>query len=213
MQSNSERKFFTLSSLFLILSRSVFCFSVNEPPYSLQSNASKSRSKSSFVMPNSEPLALLSDLKVVDCNSCSDLDFDSCSRVFSRIRSICDGSSSGMRPVVPETTNTRLDLPNVIWSPANTGACMQGFSLRLFTKVPCVDPASNTKHSDVPSRNCNTACKRDDDGCSRTTSLSRARPSRRWVLSLHSMTCITVPPFSTSKEKFVSGKPPQTGSS
>jgi hypothetical protein len=44
--------------------------------------------------------------------------------------------------MAPLRMNARVDCPKRSWSPTNTGACTCAFSCRLFTNVPCVDPAA-----------------------------------------------------------------------
>ena len=97
--------------------------------------------------------------------------------------------------------NVREDWPNRIWSPTNTGAWTRDLSLRRLTNVPWVLPASYRNISSPPSENWSTAWRRDEDGCSRTTSLSGVRPRARRLRPRQSTTSTMAPSLSTSREK------------
>mmetsp|Transcript_8163 Transcript_8163/g.20246 ORF Transcript_8163/g.20246 Transcript_8163/m.20246 type:complete len:246 (-) Transcript_8163:313-1050(-) len=130
-----------------------------------------------------------------------------------RRRSSRDSPSSGMSSTAPLRMNARDDWPKRSWSPTKTGACTCGRSWRLLTKVPCVEPASYRNALAPPCWNCSTACRREDKGCSKTTSLFGVRPSVRWLFPRASIVPTMAPSFSTSKEKHTSGRPPHSGCS
>ena len=207
-----------------IFSRWSCCFSVNVPWCSRQSKCSKrsasrccSSSVSSSSSPHEAPAAVAAAAWALARCSRSISTTASCSDIFSNARSLRRSSrlrpSSGMSAAAPATMNALDDWPNLIWSPTKTGAWTPGLSLRLFTVVPWVLPQSCTKISSLPFANCSTACSREEEGCSRTTSLFGVRPNRRWSRPAQSIVSMMAPSLRTSREKSTEGTPPHSGCS
>ena len=223
MRSISVLSASTLASFFRIFSILSRCFSVKSPRCSRQSSVASASSAASGSASAAAPqpaeapsaaaaAAAAAFARASACNArvASSSDIFSSARSFRR--SSRESPSSGMSSCAPATINVREDWPNRIWSPTNTGAWTRDLSLRRLTNVPWVLPASYRNISSPPSENWSTAWRRDEDGCSRTTSLSGVRPRARRLRPRQSTTSTMAPSLSTSREKSEEGRPPHSGS-
>lgn len=72
---------------------------------------------------------------------------------------------------------------------------------RLLRKVWCVEPQSNTRAAPSEARNCRAACRREQEGCSTTTSQEGLRPKVQWSRPQRGTLPAITPPFSTCRSQ------------